>query len=107
MNTSTLLLALQLGQTLIGISIVLSAVAVGIAGASKHATPLLVRYALVGLMGWGAWFAMVPWTSRGPDSLPAIAFGLGFAYVLARRGRLIAEILAGAEWWPPNARRRA
>lgn len=86
-------------QCLVGVAITLSAYVIAALGMDKK-THFMVRWPMAGLVGWGAWFALVPWTHHGHDSLAAIALGLLVAFVLIVYGRQVRGILDGEVWWP-------
>jgi hypothetical protein len=88
-------------QCLIGAAIVVGGVVIQAAG-SDHRTPLIVQLLSTGLVGWGAWFAVLGYEGKA-DSPPSLAFGAAIAYILIVRGRQIRGIVEGETWWPPNA----
>lgn len=93
-------------QTLIGISILVGGYIL-LAFGTDQASSRLTKWLLRGLAIWGAWFAMTPWSSGGPDSLSAQALGLLVACVTLRYGRQLRGIIDGEHWWEPNARNAA
>lgn len=52
----------------------------------------LRKILMVGLVGWGGWFGLVPLQGH-PDSLPALAFSGLVCYVLIRHAHTIRELL--------------
>lgn len=90
-------------QAVIGVAVMLSGLVILIAGVDGD-TKRTTRWPLIGMVGWGAYFALSPWAA-GPDSLPGLAFAALVAYVLVRHGRQVRGIIDGEDWWPPNARR--
>lgn len=68
-------------------------------------SPAVRKWLVRGLSIWGAWFAMVPFTDHGPDSLAAQAIALLVASVLVLHGRRIRGILDGESWWEAGRHR--
>lgn len=93
-------------QTLIGLSILVGGYIL-LAFGTDQASSRLTKWLLRGLAVWGAWFAMTPWSSGGPDSISAQALGLLVAFVTLRYGRQLRGIIDGEHWWEPNARNAA
>lgn len=90
-------------QSGIGLAIMLGALALSALGVDAR-TPRLLRWAVTGLVCWGAWLGLQPLAGRGHDSAPALAIAGLVGYVLIRYGRQVRGILAGEAWWPPNAK---
>jgi len=88
-------------QVATGLAIMLGGLVLSAAGVdsdSKRRT----RWAIIGLVCWGAWLALRPLTGHEHDSLPGLAMSLLVAYVLLRYGRQLRGILHGETWWPPH-----
>lgn len=90
-------------QLIIGLAIVAGGMVLALSAVDRASRPLL-RWAVIGLVCWGAWFALLPAIEGKHDSPAAIALGALVAYVLLRHSGQIVSILSGAEWWPPNQR---
>ena len=103
MNAALLHTALAWLQVGMGLSIMLGALALSASGIDSS-TRHLVRWAVTGLVCWGAWFGLHPLGGHGHDSAPALALAGLVGYVLIRYGRQVRGILAGEDWWPPNAK---
>lgn len=89
-------------QGVVGVGIVLGALLLLLLGTDRN-TPILVRWPIIGLLGWGVWFTYI--AVRGyHDSPPAIALALAVAVVLLKYGRQIRGILDGETWWPKAGR---
>ncbi|AWI53224.1 hypothetical protein DEH84_07105 [Aquabacterium olei] len=89
-------------QVLCGLAIMLGGLALAMS-ATDARTPRPVRWALSGLVAWGAWLAAIPLGGHGHDSMPALAVALLLAVLLLFRGHRISALLAG-EGWPPAKR---
>lgn len=85
-------------QVLIGSVIALGGYLLLVFGVDKT-TPMLRKWLVRGLSVWGAWFALVPFTARGADSLSAQALALLVASLLVLHGRRIKGILDDEWWW--------
>lgn len=85
-------------QVLIGSVIALGGYLLLVFGVDKT-TPPLRTWLVRGLSVWGAWFALVPFTHRGADSLSAQALALLVASLLIIHGRRIKGILDDEWWW--------
>lgn len=72
------------------------------AGVMDARTSRLRRWPVVGLVGWGVWFALVPVYARRSDGLAAVAIAALVAWVLLVHGRAVRDIIDGAPWWPAN-----
>lgn len=103
MNAALLHTGLSWLQVGTGLIIMLGALAL-LAYGIDSSTRRLVRWAITGLVCWGAWFGLCPLQGHGHDSAPALALAGLVGYVLIRYGRQVRGILAGEEWWPPNAK---
>jgi hypothetical protein len=85
-------------QALIGAAIAFAGFLLLMIGMDKH-TPWLTRGPVIGLVGWGMWFAALPLEGKH-DSAAANALAGLVAFVLIRHGRQIRGILDGEAWWP-------
>lgn len=83
--------ALSAAQVLIGLAILLTGLILSATAVDLN-TRAAVRWPLVGLMAWAAWFALQP-LARGPDSPPAIALAGLVAYALAKHRLAILSVL--------------
>ncbi len=88
-------------QLIIGLVIAAASLLLCVSAVDGKTHPVL-RWALIGLVCWGAWFAALPAIEGRHDSASAIALAALVAYVLVRHWRELAAILDGAWWWPPN-----
>lgn len=102
MSHATLNTALIWLQCGLGVAIMLGGLALSAAGVDAMSRRL-VRWAITGLVCWGAWFALHAYLGLPHDSMPALALAALVAYVLLVHGRQVRGILDGEDWWPPNA----
>lgn len=101
MTTHTIYAALCWVQMAVGLAIAMGGLLLSLTALDASSSRLL-RWAVSGLVAWGAWFGLVGFAG-GHDSPAALALGGLVAVVLLAFRRQLADILAGALWWPPNA----
>lgn len=105
MTTHTIYAALCWLQMAVGLGIVLGGLLLSLTALDASSSRML-RWSVSGLVAWGAWFGMVGFAG-GHDSPAALALAGLVAVVLHARRKHLADILAGALWWPPNAENMA
>lgn len=90
-----------LAQFVVGLTIAAGGALIAAGSMDEH-TSRLRRWPVVGLVGWGAWFALVPVYAHRSDGLAAVAIAALVAWVLLVHGRAVRDIIDGAPWWPAN-----
>lgn len=95
--STTLVVILSVVQSLIGLVVVAGGLSLLLSAVNGHRAYRFKRWLLIGLVGWGAWFGLIPF-ERQPDSLPSLAFGALIAYVLLKHGRRVSSVVSTNSW---------